>query len=154
MGNKFQSLELWRHALVSSVRNDSPDLTARQMAILLSVYVGEGPNTVRGLALTLNVSKPAISRALDRLGELGYIRRQRDETDRRSVIVQRTVAGAVFMTDFAALVDAAQSHIASIPERDISFAVDPAAIAAAEAALQEIGEPEGEKGADWLNVAA
>ena len=75
MGTQLQALEMWRHSLVASVRGDAPDLSARQMALLLSVYMGEGPHTVRGLAKALKISKPAISRALDRLGELSYIRR-------------------------------------------------------------------------------
>ena len=41
---------------------------------------------------------------LDRLGELGYVRRQKDPLDRRSVQVQRTVKGSVFLSDFAELV--------------------------------------------------
>jgi DNA-binding MarR family transcriptional regulator len=74
------------------------------LALLLTVYLTAPPHTVRGLAATLNISKPAISRALDRLGRLGFIRRKRDEADRRNVLVQRTVKGSVFLTEFAALV--------------------------------------------------
>ncbi len=111
----LQNLELWRHALVSSVRADTPDLSARQMALMLSVYLSGGPHTVRGLAKELNISKPAISRALDRLGELGYVRRIRDELDRRNVIVQRTVTGSVFLMDFSAMIAAAQEHLKTAP---------------------------------------
>ena len=63
-----QILDLWRGALVETVRRDRPDLSARQMALLLTVYLTPPPHTVRGLAATLNISKPAITRALDRLG--------------------------------------------------------------------------------------
>ncbi|MGB4102349.1 MAG: MarR family transcriptional regulator [Alphaproteobacteria bacterium] len=115
MSTDLRSLELWRHALVASVRADSPDLSARQMALLLSVYLSEGPHTVRGLAKELSVSKPAISRALDRLGELGYVRRKRDDMDRRNVIVQRTVKGSVFLVEFAEMIGAAQQHLAQAP---------------------------------------
>lgn len=115
MNTDLQSLELWRHALVASVRADTPDLSARQMALLLSAYLSEGPHTVRGLAKELQVSKPAISRALDRLGELGYVRRKRDDLDRRNVIVQRTVKGSVFLVEFAAMIKAAQHHLTLAP---------------------------------------
>lgn len=121
---QFQSLELWRHALVASVRGEAPDLSARQMALMLSVYLGEGPHTVRGLAHALHISKPAVSRALDRLGELGYVRRERDELDRRNVLVQRTVTGAEFLTSFAHLVDVAKSHVATLPSRMIELVTD------------------------------
>lgn len=124
MSNQFKSLELWRHTLVASVRGDAPDLSSRQMALLLSVYMGEGPHTVRGLALTLKISKPAVSRALDRLGELGYIRRERDELDRRNVLVQRTPEGASFLTDFAGMIAVAAQKIATMPDSALDFAAD------------------------------
>jgi DNA-binding MarR family transcriptional regulator len=54
---------------------------------------------VRGLAAELNVSKPAITRALDRLGELDLARRKVDPMDRRSVLVQRTLKGTAFLRD-------------------------------------------------------
>lgn len=99
--NQDDALALWREALSASVRSDGPDLSARQMSILLTVYTRPPPHTVRGLSESLNISKPAISRALDRLGQLGYVRRRRDDYDRRSVQVQRTVKGAVFLSEFA-----------------------------------------------------
>lgn len=125
---QFQSLELWRHALVASVRGEAPDLSARQMALMLSVYLGDGPHTVRGLAQLLHISKPAISRALDRLGELGYVRRERDDLDRRNVLVQRTATGGEFLTAFSTLIDLAKEHIAAIPPRMIEFATEVAPV--------------------------
>jgi DNA-binding MarR family transcriptional regulator len=106
------------------VRGDAPDLSARQMSLMLSVYLGEGPHTVRGLAQTLRISKPAVSRALDRLGELGYVYRQRDDLDRRNVLVQRTQSGAKFLTEFSHLVDEAKDFVAGLPARMIEFAVE------------------------------
>lgn len=96
-------LDLLRGAVVEGVRRDSPDLTARQLAVLLTVYVAEAPHTVRGLAAALNVSKPAITRAIDRLSELNLVRRRIDEADRRNVLIQRTVSGSVFVSDYAEL---------------------------------------------------
>ena len=43
-------LDIWRRAMVANVRRDAPDLSARQMAVLLTVYMTEPPHTVRGLA--------------------------------------------------------------------------------------------------------
>jgi DNA-binding MarR family transcriptional regulator len=97
-------LNLWRGALVESVRRDAPDLTARQLALLLTVYLTPAPHTVRGLAETLNVSKPAVTRALDKLGTLEMIRRKRDEDDHRSILVQRTVKGSVYLSEFSDLI--------------------------------------------------
>ncbi|MBF0167437.1 MAG: MarR family transcriptional regulator [Alphaproteobacteria bacterium] len=112
-----QALDLWRGAIVESVRRDAPDLSARQMALLLTVYLTTPPHTVRGLAQSLNISKPAVSRALDRLGDLGLVKRKLDETDRRSVLVQRTVKGSVFLREFGDIVvSAASDSVVRDPE--------------------------------------
>jgi DNA-binding MarR family transcriptional regulator len=102
--NELQALDLWRRTIVTGVRRDAPDLSARQMALLLTVYLTPPPHTVRGLAATLKVSKPAITRALDRLGELDMLRRKVDETDRRSVLIQRTVKGSVFLREYGEII--------------------------------------------------
>lgn len=99
-----QALDLWRGAIAESVRRDAPDLSARQMALLLTVYLTPPPHTVRGLAGTLNISKPAITRALDRLTEFGLVKRKVDEQDRRSVLIQRTVKGSVFLREFGDII--------------------------------------------------
>jgi DNA-binding MarR family transcriptional regulator len=95
---------MWQGAISESVRRDGPDLSARQMAILMTIYLGDPPHTVRALSETLNIAKPAVTRALDRLSELGLVRRKPDENDRRSVLLQRTVKGSVYLTEFADLV--------------------------------------------------
>lgn len=94
------SLGTWMQALVDYVRSGEPDLTNRQMALLLVVYLNPGPHTVRGLARCLNVSKPVVTRALNRLGSLGYLRRQRDDADKRNIFVKRTSEGAEFLEEF------------------------------------------------------
>jgi DNA-binding MarR family transcriptional regulator len=97
-----------RDTVVALVRRDGPDLSARQLGVFLTVYLAEGPHTVRGLAAELNVSKPAITRALDRLGELDLARRKVDPMDRRSVLVQRTLKGAAFLRDIKSIMVAAE----------------------------------------------
>lgn len=94
----------WMDALIDYVRSGQEDLTNRQMALLMVVYQKPGPHTVRGLARDLAVSKPVVTRALNRLGALGYLARQRDEHDRRNVFVAKTQAGAQFLDDFGQLV--------------------------------------------------
>jgi DNA-binding MarR family transcriptional regulator len=94
------------HTLVDYVRSGEPDLTNRQMALLMLVYLDPGPHTVRGLARALNVSKPVVTRALNRLGALGYLRRQRDEADKRNIFVARTPKGASFLEEFGQFVSA------------------------------------------------
>ena len=93
--DRKQALDLWRDVTVRTVRADEPDLTARQLAVLMTVYLGPPPHTVRGLAEKLAVTKPVITRALDTMGRLGLVTRRRDDTDRRNVLVHRTVEGAL-----------------------------------------------------------
>ncbi len=104
------ALELWKHVLTDLVRSDRPELTTRQLALYLTVYLVQGEHTVRGLATTLALQKPVISRALDRLGQLGFIRRERDRLDGRNVLIRRTVKGAVFLSEFADSIVAAQNN--------------------------------------------
>ena len=94
------SLKAWMKALIAYVRSGEPDLTNRQMALLLVVYLTPGPHTVRGLARMLSVSKPVVTRALNTLGALGYLRRERDQDDRRNIFVVRTNNGAEFLEGF------------------------------------------------------
>lgn len=94
------TLTQWMRALTAYVRSGSPDLTNRQMALLLLVYQTPGPHTVRGLAESLNVSKPVVTRALNTLGGLGYLRRERDQDDRRNIFIMRTEDGADFLAEF------------------------------------------------------
>ena len=109
-----EALELWRRTIAEGVRRDLPDLSTRQMAILLIVYTVPAPHTVRGLAAQLAISKPAVTRAIDRLGALDFVRRKTDQADRRSVLVQRTVKGAVFLADYAELIGTALRE--AVPE--------------------------------------
>ena len=70
----------------------------------------EGPHTVRGLAENLNISKPAVTRAIDRLSTLEMVRRKSDENDRRSVLVQRTVKGSVFLREYSEIIASAAKN--------------------------------------------
>jgi DNA-binding MarR family transcriptional regulator len=88
-----------RDTIVALVRQDGPDLSARQFGVFLTCYMENDAQTVRGLAAALDVSKPVISRALDRLADFDLVRRKADPTDRRSVLVQRTPAGTTYLKD-------------------------------------------------------
>lgn len=94
------SLNNWMRALMDYVRSGAPDLTNRQMALLMMVYLTPGPHTVRGLARKLGVSKPVVTRALNTLGGLGYLRRERDQDDRRNIFIVQTNDGADFLEGF------------------------------------------------------
>ena len=82
----------------------SAELVGTQIALLLLVYMTKGPHTVRVLAKTLSVSKPAITRAIDQLSDLEMVRRKPDEDDRRSILVQRTVKGYIFLREYGEII--------------------------------------------------
>ena len=99
-----QALRLWQQVAVSEVETGGHDLSMRQLAILLTIYLDPPPHTVRGLAARLGVAKPVVTRALDTMGEWGLVSRQCDEADRRNVLIRRTVEGALFVERFGDLV--------------------------------------------------
>jgi DNA-binding MarR family transcriptional regulator len=74
------------------------------MAILLHIYLVPPPHTVRGLAQVLGVTKPVITRALDSMGAMGLVERERDPRDRRNVVIKRTVSGALYLEKFGDLI--------------------------------------------------
>ncbi len=99
-----QALRLMHDVNLALVRDSDQDLSARQLTILLTVYLQPPPHTVRGLAAKLNVTKPAVTRALDTLGAMRLLSRKRDEADKRNVIITRTVEGALYLERLGDLV--------------------------------------------------
>ena len=96
-----QTLTLWHGVALALVKDGEPDLSVRQLSLLLTIYLEAPPHTVRGLAAKLGVTKPVITRALDSMGKLGLVSRRRDEKDKRNVLVQRTVKGALYLERLA-----------------------------------------------------
>jgi DNA-binding MarR family transcriptional regulator len=96
-------INVLRDTIVALVRQDGPDLSARQFGVFLTCYLEGDSQTVRGLAAALDVSKPVISRALDRLADFDLVRRKADPADRRSVLVQRTPAGTAYVKDIRSI---------------------------------------------------
>lgn len=93
----LQALTLLQTVSLSQVRDETHDLTWRQMAILLTIYLETPPHTVRALATRLGVTKPVITRALDTMGTMGLVSRHRDPQDLRNVLIKRTVSGALYV---------------------------------------------------------
>jgi DNA-binding MarR family transcriptional regulator len=106
-----QSMQLWHDISLTQVQDNAPDLSIRQMAILLTIYLEAPPHTVRGLATRLRVTKPVITRALDSMGKLKLVSRRRDDKDKRNVLVQRTVEGVLFLEKLGDLISATSEAI-------------------------------------------
>lgn len=102
--NINDALNLWYRTTTRSLRELPYDLSQRQLGVLLTVYMSPPPHTIRSLAEQLNISKPAICRAVDALSLLDLLRRKKDEENRRNVFLQRTINGSVFLRDFADII--------------------------------------------------
>jgi DNA-binding MarR family transcriptional regulator len=108
--NAGKALKLWHDVNLHLVHDREPDLSPRQMSILLTIYLEAPPHTVRELAKKLAVTKPVITRALNAMGKFDLLSRRRDERDRRNVLVQRTVKGALYLERLAdRIVDVAKA---------------------------------------------
>ncbi|MBR0651375.1 MarR family transcriptional regulator [Roseomonas terrae] len=79
-------------SLLQAVR-EGMDLNVRQIVVLLELAAAKGPLSVRGLAHHLQVSKPAITRAIDRLETLGLAIRPVNPADQRDRLLQPTEKG-------------------------------------------------------------
>jgi DNA-binding MarR family transcriptional regulator len=93
------------HALLSSaVRSSDPrvDLTFRQIVVLTSLRTEACTPGVKELATYLNLSRPAVTRALDRLETLKLAKRTLNRADKRTVDVALTSKGASMVSSFDA----------------------------------------------------
>lgn len=100
----MNALNIWHSITVRGLKQLDVDLSARQSAIMFSIYLTPGPHTVKSLSEQLGISKPAICRALDTLSQYDLVKRKTDEQDRRKVTVQRTLKGTVYLSEFAELI--------------------------------------------------
>jgi DNA-binding MarR family transcriptional regulator len=98
------ALGLWQNVTQTTIKADGPDLTSRQTALMLMVYLEKGPHTVRGLARALGLAKPAIVRGIDTLEAAGLLSRQPDPADRRNVFIVGTQKGSHHLAEFAGLI--------------------------------------------------
>lgn len=89
-----------RKMLIAIVtREQTSDMTVRQLCVLICLH--NGPRTVRDLAAETQIAKPSVSRAGDRLEEMGFAVRQDDPDDRRSILLVLTPSGKRFLAGVA-----------------------------------------------------
>jgi DNA-binding MarR family transcriptional regulator len=67
------------------------------------------------LAGTLNISKPAVTRGVDRLEELDLALRRGDPEDRRSVLIMPTDSGRAFVKELGEMMRAASKPRSVVP---------------------------------------
>ena len=74
-------VDVLHQTIIALIHRNGPDLSARQLGVFLTSYLEDEAPTVGELAAKLDVSGPAISRALNRLAEFDLVRRQIDPLD-------------------------------------------------------------------------
>ncbi len=100
----IRALSFW-HGVTSTALQKMPlDLSARQTAVLLNIYLMPSPHSIKLLSEELMISKPAICRAIDALENAKLVKRVRDKQDKRNVTIQRTVKGSVYLSEFADII--------------------------------------------------
>lgn len=77
-----------------------PHLNARQLAVLVVVARAPVPSTVRGLSVSLSIPKPSITRIINDLSDLGFVRRSVDRKDRRSVLIEILKPGNQYLEKY------------------------------------------------------
>jgi MarR family transcriptional regulator, transcriptional regulator for hemolysin len=82
-----------KSALMLLERHLSPAGASFGNWTVLAVLESRGPMIQRALAAALGIEGPTLTRHLDRLEELGLIRRNRTGADRRYAFVELTAAG-------------------------------------------------------------
>ena len=78
---------------------------------VLATLEGGGPMIQRALAASLGIEGPTLTRHLDRLEELGLIRRNRTGADRRYARVELTAAGQTLCHDLDAIARTANDQL-------------------------------------------
>lgn len=100
----LRALSFWHEVTVRALRDMPYDLSARQAGIMLTVYLLPSTHSIKSLSEALKISKPAVCRAIDALEKLKFVKRQRDKDDKRNVLIQRTVKGSVYLSEFAEII--------------------------------------------------
>lgn len=100
----IRALAFWHNVTATALKQMPVDLSSRQQAILLNVYLMPGPHSIKSLSDELMISKPAICRAIDALETAKLVKRIRDKQDKRNVLIQRTVKGSVYLSEFADII--------------------------------------------------
>lgn len=90
-----------------------PDLTMAQISILLTL-LDSGPIRMTELATRERVRTPTTTVAIRRLEKLGLVKRTRDPSDMRAVLVEVTAEGQV---QYAEALEARRTHLAELLRR-------------------------------------
>ncbi len=100
-----KALTFWQGVNTIAMQRMPVDLSARQTSTLLHIYLNASEaHTIKNLAEALEMSKPAVCRAIDALEAAKLVKRVVDKSDRRNVIIARTAKGTAYVHDFADII--------------------------------------------------
>ena len=100
----LRALSFWHGVTNGALQKMSVDLSARQTAVLLNIYLMPTPHSIKSIADALVISKPAVCRAVDALEKAKLVKRLRDRGDKRNVLIQRTSKGSIYLSEFADII--------------------------------------------------
>ena len=100
----IRALSFWHNVTSEALKKMPLDLSARQTAALLNIYLLPPPRSIKSLADDLLISKPAICRAIDALEKFKLVKRTRDKQDKRNVLINRTAKGSIYLSEFADII--------------------------------------------------
>ena len=102
-------------AAVDRVVSDKamPGLSLRQLGVLLRVADAKEPLSVRELAEPMKISKPAVTRAIDRLEHLLLIERRQGKLDRRLIELRITAAGRAYLAELDRVATRTEKEVAA-----------------------------------------
>lgn len=86
-----------RDVFVTLSQQGQGDLSLRQLGTMLTCYLADGPQPIRGLQQQLGLGDAALKRTLDRLESLRFTRATRDRSSRRRYLVHRTRRATEFL---------------------------------------------------------
>ena len=86
-------------ALTTAFRNGEPDLSLRQLAILMFV-TKHGRASIGDLSDELHIPKPSVSRAVDKREGLKFCQREICGNDRRIIVAIPKVSGYKYVQRF------------------------------------------------------
>ena len=132
-----------------TTRGSRPDLTMAQLSILLTL-LDSGPIRMTELAAREGVRTPTTTVAIRRLEKLGLVKRSRDSSDMRAVLVEVTPEGLIqhgeALATRRAYLAAMLTRLSEDERRDLSQALKPLERMTDTAAGEQVEEAEHEVG--------
>jgi DNA-binding MarR family transcriptional regulator len=90
-------LHALRDSLIRMVRSNSRDLTCRQLGVLMISCTAPKPIPAYVLVERLDVTRPVITRVMDKLVGLGLARKYRNPEDGRSMLLVASTKGRLLI---------------------------------------------------------